>query len=75
MDRDSVKTVVRATLMLMARIAKRTRTQADDLLTSILQANEERLVDALVVLLSSSGGGAPTDEEVVQALERVGIQV
>ena len=56
MDRDSVKTVVRATLMLMTRIAKRTRTQADDLLTSILQANEERLVDALVVLLSDSGG-------------------
>ena len=75
MDRDSVKTVVRATLMLMARIAKRTRTQADDLLTSILQANEERLVDALVVLLSDSSGSAPTEEQVVQALERVGIQI
>ncbi len=75
MDRDSVKTVVRATLMLMTRIAKRTRTQADDLLTAILQANEERLVDALVVLLSDSGGGVPTEEQVVQALERVGIQV
>ena len=75
MDRDSLKTVVRATLLLMTRIAKRTRTQADDLLTSILQANEERLVDALVVLLSDSGGHSPTDEQVVQALERVGIQV
>ena len=75
MDRDNVKTVVRATLTLTARIAKRTRTQADDLLTSILQANEERLVDALVVLLSDSGGGEPTDEQVVKALEHVGIQV
>lgn len=75
MDRDSLKTVVRATLMLMTRIAKRTRTQADDLLVSILQANEERLVDALAVLLSDSGGGVPTEQQVVQALERVGIRV
>lgn len=75
MDRDKVKTVVRATLTLMAKIAKRTRTQADDLLTSILQANEERLVDAVVALLSDSGGCPPTDEQVVQALERAGIQV
>jgi len=75
MDRDSLKTVVRATLMLMTRIAKRTRTQADDLLVSILQANEQRLVDALVVLLSDSGGGVPTEQQVVQALESVGIQV
>ena len=75
MDRDRLKTVVRATLMLMTRIAKRTRTQADDLLTSILQANEERLVDALVVLLSDSGGQPPTEDQVLQALNSVGIKV
>ena len=75
MDRDSVKTVVRATLALMARIAKRTRTQADDLLTSILQANEERLVDAALALLSDTVGRQPTEEQVAQALERVGIRV
>lgn len=75
MDRDSVKTVVRATLMLTARIAKRTRTQADDLLTSILQANEERLVDAVLVLLADHGGLPATEERVVQALESVGIRV
>jgi len=75
MDRDSVKTVVRATLALMAQIAKRTRTQADDLLTSILQANEERLVDAALALLSDTVGRPPTEEQVAQALERVGIRV
>lgn len=75
MDRDSVKTVVRATLLLMTRIAKRTRTQADDVLTSILQANEERLVDAVVALLSDSGERPPTEQQLAQALERVGIQV
>ena len=75
MDRDNVKTVVRATLTLTARIAKRTRTQADDLLTSMLQANEERLVDAVVALLSDSGASSLTDEQIVQALERIGIRV
>ena len=75
MDRDNVKTVVRATLTLTARIAKRTRTQADDLLTSILQANEERLVDAVVALLSETGGQPPTEDQVVQALQRVRIEV
>jgi hypothetical protein len=75
MDRESVQAVVRATLTLTTRIARRTRTQADDLLASILQANEELLVDAVLALLSESGGRPPTDEQVVQALQRVGIQV
>jgi hypothetical protein len=74
MDRESVKIVVRATLMVMARIAKRTRTQADDLLSSILQTNEERIVDA-VMALSSHPDQPPTDDQVVKALEQVGIKV
>jgi ribose 1,5-bisphosphokinase PhnN len=62
-------------LTLTARIAKRTRSQADDLLTSILRANEERLVDAVVALLADSGGQPPTEDQVVQALKSVGIEV
>jgi hypothetical protein len=75
MDRESVQTVVRATLTLTARIAKRTRSQADDLLISILQANEERLVDAVAALLLNSAGQPPTEDQVVQALKSVGIEV
>jgi hypothetical protein len=74
MDRESVRLVVRTTLILMARLAKRTRTQADDLMTSILQVNEDRLVDAVMQLVHSADQ-PPTDEQVVQALERVGIKV
>jgi hypothetical protein len=75
MDRESVKTIVRATLMIIARIAKRTRTQADDLLTSLLQVNEDRLVDAVLKLLADSGRQVPTEEQVTEALESVGIKV
>jgi hypothetical protein len=48
MDRESVRLTVRTTLILLARLAKRTRTPADDLMASILQVNEERLVDAVL---------------------------
>jgi hypothetical protein len=73
-NRDDVKKVVRATLALLSRMAKRTRTPADDLMAAMLQANEERLVDAVVDLLAQTGE-RPTDEQVVQALEKVGIRV
>jgi hypothetical protein len=73
MERESVQAVVRTTLVLMTRLAQRTRTQADDLMVSILRANEDRLVDAVVTLMESADR-PPTDEQVAEALARVGIQ-
>lgn len=74
MDRESVKVVVRTTLILLTRLARRTRTQADDLMASLLQANEERLVDAVLKLLSSPDR-PPTEEQVAEALAAVGIRL
>jgi hypothetical protein len=74
MERENVQVVVRTTLTLMARLAKRTRTQADDLMASMLQANEDRLVDAVLKLLSSPDR-PPTEEQVAEALASVGIRV
>jgi hypothetical protein len=74
MDRDSVRTVVRATLLVLARISRRTRSQADDLMASILQANEERIVDAVRKLLDSPTQ-PPTEQQVVEAIESVGIRL
>ena len=72
MERAEVKKVVAVTLALLRRIAQRTRTAADDLLAAILQANEERLVDAVMELLKESA--APTEEQVTRALLQVGIK-
>ena len=74
MDRESVRTVVRATFILLAQISKKTRTPADDLMTSILRANEDRLVEAVMNLLDSPRQ-PPTEEQVVEALKSVGIEV
>jgi hypothetical protein len=74
MDRDSVRAVVRHTLAILARISRRTRTQADDLLSAMLQANEERVVDAVLRLLENPGE-TPTEAQIVEALKSVGIQV
>ncbi|MCI0682894.1 MAG: hypothetical protein L0Y71_12395 [Gemmataceae bacterium] len=74
MDRQEVKKVVRATLALLAGIAKKTRTQADDLLVAMLQSDEDRLVDAVAALLAETGE-TPTPEQVARALATVGIRV
>ncbi len=74
MEREQVRVVVRATLILLARLAKRTRTQADDLLTAMLQANEDRLVEA-VLKLPSSSDQPPTEQQIVEALASVGIKL
>jgi hypothetical protein len=74
MDREEVKQVVRLMLRVVGRIAKRTRSPADDLLTSILQTNESRLAE-VVFALAARGDQAVTDEEVTKALEQVGIKV
>ena len=74
MDRESVRLVVRTTLVLLTRISARTRTAADDLMASILQMNEDRLVDAVLKLLAESNQ-PPTEQQIVEALKSVGIKV
>jgi hypothetical protein len=74
MDRESVRVVVRTTLILLARLAQRTRTSADDLMASMLEANEDRIVDAVIKLMSISSA-PPTEEQIVEALKSVGIKV
>ena len=71
---NSVRAVVRTTLLILARISRQTRTPADDLMTAILQANEERIVDA-VLLLQASPNQPPTEQQVVEAIESVGIRL
>lgn len=73
MNRDNVKIVVHSTLLMVLQIARRTRTQADDLLAQMLQANEERLVDAVIKLLAEPER-TPTEVEVIEALKGVGIK-
>jgi len=74
MDQTDARTAVRATLAVMARIARRTRTPADDMLTQMLRANEDRLVEAVADLLAQKGQ-PPSDDDIAAALNRVGITV
>lgn len=74
MDRAVVETAVRTTLAVLCRVAARTRSQADDLMTQILCANEAKIVEAVERLLADSGQ-PPTDEQIVAALRDVGINV
>ncbi len=74
MELESVRVVVRTTLILLKRFAKSTRTPADDLLASMLQANEDRLADAVIKLLGNADQ-PPTEQQVVEALASVGIKV
>lgn len=73
-DQNSVRTVFRVTMAALARIAKRTQTPADDLMAAILRANEDRIVEAVLTLVSA-GGDAPTETQISEALEGVGIRV
>jgi hypothetical protein len=72
MTRDEVRTAVRTTLAVMRRIAEKTRTRTDDVMVTILQLNEERLVDAVEALLKGPTQ-PPTEEQIAAALASVGI--
>jgi len=72
MTREEVQTTVRTTLIALARIAQRTRTPVDDVMVQILRSNEARLVEAVVAVLGSSKQ-PPSEDAIVQALEKVGI--
>jgi hypothetical protein len=74
MNQDVAHTAVRATLAVLERLAKRTRTPADDLLFQMLRANEGRLVDAVASLIAEPDQ-PPTDDRVAAALQHVGIRV
>ena len=73
MEPEQVRRVVHTTLALVTRISRRTRTPADDLLMSIVQANEARLAEAVAAVLAA-GDGPPTDEQLSAALAQVGIK-
>ena len=74
MDPNAARAAVRTTLAVMARLSRRTRTPADDLLAQMLRANEDRLVTAVADLLAQSQQ-PPSDDDVAAALKRVGIDV
>jgi hypothetical protein len=74
-SRDDIRSVVQIMLRVLARIAKSTRTPADDMLVAMLRGNEARLIDAVTQVAEECKDGAATDEQVAAALKRVGIQV
>ncbi|HJZ93142.1 MAG TPA: hypothetical protein VKE40_19855 [Gemmataceae bacterium] len=73
MNEPEVRNAVRITLAVLARLAERTRTPADDLLLQILARNEERLTAAVLDLLTDPVQ-PPTPERVSAALAAVGIR-
>lgn len=74
MTREEIQTAVRTTIAVLTRIAKRTRTQADDLMAAILTSSEDRLTTAVLKLVENQAG-KPTDEQIAKALDEVGIKV
>ncbi len=74
MQSNEVRPVVQATLAVLTRIARRTRSRADDLLALMLQGNEDRIAEAVARLVQEPARPL-TDEQVEQALRQVGINV
>ena len=73
MTEDEARIAVRATLAVMTRLAEKTRTAADDVLTQILRSNEARLTTAVLELAKDST--PPTPERIAAALATAGIHV
>ena len=73
MTDDEVRTAVRATIAVLARLAEKTRTGADDLLVQLLRTNEARLTTAVASLLADPVQ-PPSAERVTAALAAVGIR-
>ncbi len=74
MSKEEVTLVLRATLEVMARLVDQTRTQADNLIVSILKANDKKLADAIFTLIQDPQQ-PPTPDRVAAALAHVGIRV
>jgi hypothetical protein len=73
MTDDEVRTAVRTTIAVLARLAEKTRTGADDLLVGLLRTNEARLTTAVASLLKDPVQ-PPAPERVTAALAAVGIK-
>jgi len=73
MTEDEARIAVRTTFTILARVAAKTRTQADDLLLQMLQANESKIVSA-VNALANNPIQPPTAELISAALAHVGIR-
>jgi hypothetical protein len=73
MTDDEVRTAVRATIAVMARLAEKTRTGTDDLMVQLLRTTEARLTTAIANLLKDPVQ-PPTPERVSAALAAVGIR-
>lgn len=74
MSQDEVKQVLKTTLAIMAALAAKTRTQADDLIVAILRANQEKLARAVHELLQDEHQ-PPSAERIAAVLGAVGIHV
>jgi hypothetical protein len=72
-DKQEIGAVVGLMLRALGQIAKTTRTPADDMLVAIVRANETRLAEAVALL--KEAGEPVTDQQVVEALKKVGIRL
>lgn len=73
MTEEEARIAVRTTFEVLAHLVAKTRTQTDDLLLQMLQANETRLVTA-VYSLANDPVQPPKGERVSAALAQVGIR-
>ena len=73
MTEEEARIAIRTTFSVLARVAAKTRTQADDLMLQMLQANETKLVSA-VHSLANDSVQPPSAERVSAALAQVGIR-
>lgn len=73
MTEDEARVAVRTTFAVLTRLAATTRTQADDLLLQMLQANETKLTRA-VQELANDPVQPPPAERITAALAHVGIR-
>ena len=73
MSQDEVKQVLQTMLTIMAALAAKTRTPADDLMVAILRANQDKLTQAVHALVQEEQ--PPSAERVAAVLAKVGIHV
>jgi hypothetical protein len=75
MNHDQVKCVVQIVLAIMAKVARKTSTPADDLMVSVLESNQDRIADVALRLVPKEGCQLPTDAQIATALHAAGIKV
>lgn len=75
MPPDQVKCLVQIITTIMARVARKTATLADDLIVSVLESNQDRIAEAALRLLPRDGCELPSEAQITIALRDVGIRV